>query len=330
MTATPPAARFQLAAVGAPPEEDLARAVETGLRAFPKALPCRFFYDAEGSRLFEEICRLPEYYIPKAEESILEERADAIAGAAAEGAALVELGSGCARKTRLVIEALLRRRGELEFVPVDISRSALEGCGARLLALYPGLRIAAACGEYQAGLRHVQQHVAGPKLVLWLGSNIGNFDRAAAAAFLGRVRAALGPADRLLVGIDLRKNKEQLRLAYDDPAGVTARFNKNILARINRELGGHFDLARFRHVAFYNEDAGRIELFLVSTAAQRVVIEKLELAVDFRDGEAIHTEDSYKYSRPEIEALAAAAGLALQAYWTDGPQRFASVLFAPA
>ncbi|TAH36950.1 MAG: L-histidine N(alpha)-methyltransferase [Planctomycetota bacterium] len=330
MESTPSAPRFALIAAGEPVVEDFAREVQAGLGGFPKSLPCRFFYDAEGSRLFEEICKLKEYYIPAAEEEILRKHAGEIAASVPAGAMLVELGSGCAEKTRVLIEALLRRGGALHFVPIDISRSALEGCAARLLALHPALHVSAVCGEYRAGLAHLRRHFQGPKLVLWLGSNIGNFDRGEAAEFLGQVGRALRPDDRVLVGVDLRKDKETLRSAYDDPKGVTARFNRNILSRINRELGGHFDLQKFRHVAYYNESAGRVEMFLVSTAAQRVQIEKLELVVDFKNGEAVHTEDSYKYSPEEIEALAQAGGLRILQAWTDGPERFRSVLLAPA
>lgn len=330
MESTPHAPRFQITAAGEPVAEDLARAVQAGLGGFPKSLPCRLFYDAEGSRLFDEICKLPEYYIPAAEEEILRAHSGEIAAAVPAGAMLVELGSGCAVKTRILIEALLARGGGLRFVPIDISRSALEGCASRLLALHPALQVSAVCGEYRAGLEHVRQHFPGPKLVLWLGSNIGNFAREEAAVFLRQVARALGPDDRLLVGVDLRKDRETLRLAYDDPKGVTAQFNKNILARINRELGGHFDLAKFRHVAYYNEAAGRVEMYLVSGAAMRVQVEKLELVVDFKNGEAIHTEDSYKYSDAEIEALAGAAGLRVLRSWKDGPERFRSLLLALA
>jgi dimethylhistidine N-methyltransferase len=309
--------------------EAFARDVRAGLTGRPKRLDCCYFYDQDGSQLFDEICRLPEYYLTRAERAILSEHADEVVGRFAGPVTLVELGSGSAAKTRLLIEALLRRQPELCYVPVDICRTVLEDSAAELLRDYPSLEILAVAGEYQEGLRHLRADAGRPKLVLWLGSNVGNFDRPAAAAFLRQVRQTLAAHDRMLVGIDLRKDRAVLERAYDDARGVTAQFNLNLLARINRELGGDFDLDRFRHRAVYDEEAGRVEMYLDSACDQEVTIGRLGLTVAFAAGEAVHTENSYKYSSAEIEALAAAAGLGVERQWLDGEGRFSVNLLAP-
>jgi L-histidine N-alpha-methyltransferase len=306
-----------------------ARDVAAGLTATPKRLPCCYFYDAEGSRLFDEICALPEYYLPAAEREILAARAEEIGARFPVPPVLVELGSGSAVKTRVIIDALLRRHGALEYMPIDISRSALTESAEMLSAAYPALRITAVAGDYLEELRSAPAHLQGgkaPKLILWLGSSIGNLDRPGAAAFLRRIAALMGPADRMLVGIDLRKDRAVVEPAYNDARGVTARFNLNLLARINRELDGGFDLEAFRHRAIYDEDAGRIEMYLVSTRAQSVPIGGPGLAVQFAEGETVHTEDSYKYSVAEIAQLIAAAGMRLDAQWEDRRRLFSANL----
>lgn len=327
MAGLPSGERFTLSAHtdGELLRSKFARDVREGLTAPHKRLPCCYFYDEEGSRLFEAICELPEYYLPVAEREILHGHAAAVAAQFQVSPALVELGSGSAVKTRLLIEALLDRHKRLDYIPIDISRPALEESAAGLLHDYPTLRIHAVAGEYYEGLRHLAG-IGRPKLILWLGSSIGNLDRSEAAAFLRRVRGLLSPDDRLLVGIDLRKDRAVLEPAYDDAQGVTARFNLNILARINRELDGCFDLETFRHRAVYDEEAGRIEMYLVSSRTQSVPIEDLRLMVPFAAGEAIHTENSYKYSRAEIETLASAAQLRLHDQWLDARGRFSANL----
>src|SRR5262249_49708141 len=195
----------------------------------------------------EAICDLPEYYLTRAEREILATRADELAARFPPGITLVELGSGNASKTRLIIEALLRRQDRLGYVPIDICRTVLEESALELLRDYSNLEVAAVAAEYRQGLEYVRKETSGPKLILWLGSNVGNFDRAEAADFLRSVRAAMNRADRLLMGVDLRKDRSTLEPAYDDSQGVTAQFNLNLLARINRDLGGHFDLEAFRH-----------------------------------------------------------------------------------
>lgn len=300
------------------------RDVRIGLTHSPKFLSCCYFYDAEGSQLFEDICDLPEYYLTRAERAIFEAHADEWLAPLPAGTMLVELGSGNAAKTRLLIERLLRRQDTLQYVPIDICRVVLEESARALLADFPHLTVTALAAEYQEGLRHLQSLAAPAKLLLWLGSNIGNFDRPDAIAFLRQVRECLTPADRLLVGIDLRKDRSILEPAYDDAQGVTAAFNRNLLTRINHELGGHFDEHAFDHLAIYNDHDGRIEMYLVSRRPQRVRIDQLDLELTFEAGERVHTENSYKYSLAEIQALADAAGYRIVGQWFD-PQRWFSV-----
>jgi dimethylhistidine N-methyltransferase len=308
--------------------EEFARDVRQGLTARPKRLACRYFYDQEGSQLFEAICDLPEYYLTRAEREILEARAGEIAALFPGPISMPELGSGSAAKTRLLIEAFLARHGSLRYVPVDISPSILEESSRALLARYPRLEIHALAAEYAAGLAHLRKETDRPKLVLWLGSNVGNLGRADAFSFLDAARKTLAAGDRLLVGIDLRKDRATLERAYDDTQGVTARFNLNLLARINRELGGEFDLAAFRHRALYDEEWGRIEMYLDSRRRQQVCIAALGLVVPFEPGESIHTEYSYKYSPEEIERLANAARLRIERQWFDTARRFSLNLLA--
>lgn len=322
----------------ATPAASFAEDVRRGLTAQPKRLSCRFFYDREGSRLFEQICALPAYYLTRAEEEILARHADEIAAALPGPADLVELGSGSAAKTRRLIAALLRRQETLRYAAIDIAREVLEESAHRLLDEYASLEVHALAAEYRDGLRRLQvlrrtreaDRPHRPQLILWLGSNVGNFERHEAAAFLAQVRAAMGPHDRLLIGIDRRKARSVLEAAYDDAQGVTARFNRNLLVRINRELGGHFDPQSFEHRAVYDEAAGRIAMFLVSRQAQTVHVPDLGLRVRFAAGEAVHTENSYKYSFDEIRALAEAGGFGVERQWLDREQRFSECLFRPA
>ncbi len=310
--------------------EAFAADVCAGLTASPKRLDCRYFYDRDGSRLFEEICDLPEYYLTRAEHAILTTHADEIAGAMPGGTTLVELGSGSAVKTRLLIDALRRAHGGVRYVPIDISSDALEDSAHALLADYDELEIVGVAGEYADGLAVLAADVPSPRLVLWLGSNIGNLHRPDAAAFLRSVRRLLGPSDRMLCGIDLRKDRSVLEHAYDDAAGVTARFNLNILTRVNRELHADFDLSAFRHRAVYDDGIGRVSMYLVSRRAQRVHVRDLDLHVSFARDEAVHTEDSYKYSRDEIDTLAVSVAFRVERRWLDAAGRFSVTLMAPS
>jgi dimethylhistidine N-methyltransferase len=307
-----------------------ARDVRAGLTATPKRLSCCYFYDREGSQLFEEICELPEYYLTRAEAEILQAHADELAATLPADVRVVELGSGSSVKTRLLLAAILRRQPRLHYVPVDICSVALQEAALALHTEFPTLTITAVAAEYHDALGYLRKLPPQPQLVLWLGSNIGNFHRAEAAAFLAEVREPLTGADRLLVGIDLRKDRAILEPAYNDARGVTAEFNLNLLARINRELEANFDLDAFRHRAVYNEEAGRVEMYLVSTRPQRVRIAGIDLDVEFAAEEAIHTENSYKYSSAEIDALTEAVGLRREFHWLDSAGRFSVNIFAPS
>ena len=321
---SPASTSFSLQTVGeAPVSDDFGRAFADGLGSSPKTLPCRFFYDERGSELFEQITELAEYYPTRVELEILQARAREIARSFDTAPELIELGSGSAAKTRVLIRELLEAHGSLRFRPIDISPSILEQSCPGLLADHPQLTIDAIAGEYEEGLRNVDADPSSrPRLIAWLGSSIGNLSRLEAAEFLGRLRKSLRTQDRLLVGIDRRKDVKTLLAAYDDAAGVTAEFNLNLLRRANRELGARFDLDQFEHRAVWREEAGRIEMHLVSRTRQSVPIEQLGAHFDFGPGETIHTENSHKYSRAEIDDLADRAGLTRESYWTDGEEQF--------
>jgi dimethylhistidine N-methyltransferase len=312
----------------------LAEDVRRGLTAEPKFLLPKYFYDELGSQLFEAICLLPEYYLTRAENEIFANHAAEIVETAARDyrVTLAELGSGSASKTRLVIEALLARQDQLTYAPVDISRTALEASACALLRAYPGLRVAAYAADYDAALARLSENFTDGSraLVLFLGSNIGNFDREGARAFLDSLRRSLRAGDALLLGADLKKDRATLEAAYDDPLGVTAAFNLNVLARLNRELQADFDLRRFRHAALYNEREGRVEMHIESLRAQTVRLGALDLAVTFREGERIHTENSYKYDLEEISRLASETGFARERTWLDAGGRFSSNLLVAA
>lgn len=308
------------------PLTGLADDVLKGLTAQPKRFLPKYFYDQLGSQLFEAICLLPEYYLTKAENEILDRYADEIVAAVDGEKTLLEMGSGSASKTRLIIEALLRRQRELRFIPVDISASALESSSRILLQSYPRLNIEAYAADYFAGLLELAKTPRGPTLALFLGSNISNFDEGDALEFLRAMRRVLHKGDALLLGADLKKDKGTLEAAYNDALGVTAAFNLNVLARINRELGGNFDLRAFRHHAFYNEQLGRVEIYIESLLDQRVRIDKLDLEVEFSVGEHIHTENSYKYDLAGIAQLATATGFVCSRTWLDSQKRFSSNL----
>ena len=307
--------------------------VRRGLTATPKVLFPKYFYDALGSRLFEAICELPEYYLTRAETEIFQRHAGEIAGALDGPMRLMELGSGDGRKTRLLIEALVTRHGGLEYLPIDVSRSAVEQSAERLLHAFPELTVTAFVADYQMGLRAFRKEGMPPgvrTLALFLGSTIGNLDAGDRIALLREIRAVLRPGDGLLLGVDLRKPESALLPAYDDALGVTAAFNLNLLSRINRELGGGFDLGTFRHQARWNRELGRVEMHLESLRDQTVPIRSLGLEVSFAAGETIHTESSYKFEPVQVAEMAGAAGFALRRTWTDRGGRFASNLLTAA
>ncbi|MGL5095813.1 MAG: L-histidine N(alpha)-methyltransferase [Planctomycetia bacterium] len=309
--------------------DDFVDAVRVGLARSPKEIPCRFFYDEVGSELFEKICGLPEYYLTRAERSILQRYADEIAAGFDAPPALVELGSGSSVKTRLLIEAMLNRFDAVEYVPIDISRSIMVDSCDQLLEDYPGLTATAVHAEYQDGLRIAAEKVCGPKMIVWLGSNIGNFERTDARRFLRMVRGSVSPGDAVLVGADLRKDAAVLEAAYDDAAGVTAAFNKNLLVRINRELAGGFDLDAIDHPARFDPVAGCIEMSLVSRKKQTIAIDGLKTSVGFEAGESIRTERCHKYTLDQIEELSEAAGFKAASCWMDAERRFSVNLLTP-
>jgi L-histidine N-alpha-methyltransferase len=291
--------------------------VRRGLTGSPMTLPPKWFYDARGSELFDEITTLPEYYPTRAEREILLARSGEIA--AASGArTLVELGSGSSEKTRYLIDALTGLR---TYVPVDVSESALALAGRALVAERPGLEVHALIADFTAGL--ALPGTPGPRLVAFLGGTIGNLLPAERAAFLASVRALLAPGDALLLGTDLVKDEEVLVRAYDDAAGVTAAFNKNVLTVINRELGADFDPAAFEHVARWDAEREWIEMRLRSRTAQTVKIPAVDLAVDFAEGEDLRTEVSAKFREEGVRGELAAAGMESVRWWTDGEGRFA-------
>ena len=308
------------------PLAGLADDVRNGLAAQPKRFLPKYFYDELGSQLFEAICLLPEYYLTRAENEIFQRYAGEIAASVGGQVTLVEMGSGSASKTRLIIEALLRRQSSLLFMPVDISASAIESSSRILLQSYPRLTIEAYAADYFAGLAELGKKPRLRTLALFLGSNISNFDQDEALRFLRALRRVLSTGDALLLGADLKKDPAILEAAYNDTLGVTSAFNLNVLARINRELGGTFDLRAFRHLAFYNEEMGRIEIYIESLVDQKVRIEKLDLDVEFAAGELIHTENSYKYDLAGIAQLAGATGFECSRTWLDSQERFSSNL----
>jgi L-histidine N-alpha-methyltransferase len=320
-----PDSRFSLFRAPSATPVDFADDVRTGLTGPRKSLPPRWFYDALGSSLFDAICFLPEYYVMRAEAEVLTTHVREIAAAFGESPRLVELGSGMARKTRILLDELPR---DLEYVPVDVDAETLERAGRDLLSEYEQLRIIAVCADFARPSLALAAlpRARGRTVVLFLGSTIGNLDPQAAVAMLADLRSALAPGDALFLGADLRKSKTILEAAYDDALGVTAAFNLNVLARINRELGGQFDLSAFRHRAFYDATLGRVEMHLVSRRAQRVRIEALQLDVDFAKGETIHTESSYKHDATTLASLAFASGFAIERTWKDSEGRFADVL----
>lgn len=307
-------------------QAEFARDVLEGLSNKPRQLFPKYLYDDLGSRLFDAICYVDEYYLTRAERQILTNRADEIVAAVPDCRTLIELGSGSAEKTRKIIEALMRKQGELLFIPVDISATALEESSRSLLQSYPGLRIRGYAADYFDGLAALQPLEGGPALVLFLGSNIGNFEQADAITFLRAIRKVLRKEDALLLGADLKKDRATLEAAYNDALGVTRAFIVNELARINRELGGDFDLWAFGLRSVYNAAAGRVEVYVESLRSQTVNIRGLNLSLSLDAGERIHMEQSYKYSVDELATMAQQSGFQLTQTWLDDQSRFSSNL----
>src|SRR5262249_6515652 len=303
----------------------IADEVMHGLSMRPRCLPPKLFYDAEGSRLFDEITETQEYYPTRTERSILKEFAGDMVQQTGNNLTLVELGGASASKPQVLIHALLRRQLRADFYPVDVSSSALQGALASLNGHFPRLRVTPIVADYTHHLPDLKQ-LPGRKLVLFLGSTIGNFEPEEAAGFLRDLRRSLESGDALLIGFDLVKDKGILHAAYNDAEGVTARFNKNVLARINRELGGSFDLDGFAHVAFWNPKKSRIEMHLESLYEQTVWVQDLGRGFHFEPGERIHTENSYKFKDRSIQRLLRRAGFTLERSWTDPQGWFCEAL----
>lgn len=299
------------------PPVDFRADVLAGLSRPRKRLPAKYFYDAAGSRLFDRICELPEYYPTRTELGILKRYAPEMAGWCGPGCLLIELGAGSLTKVRFLLDHLEKPAG---YVPVDVSAEHLRAAAKALAADYPSLPVRPVVADFTAAFP-LPAIPARRRVVYFPGSTIGNFDPAEADTLLRRVAGLVGPGGGLVLGVDLRKPVEVLEPAYNDAAGVTAAFNRNLLARINRELGGDFDLDAFRHHAFYNAERSRVEMHLVSERRQRVRVGPA--AFDFRPGETIHTENSHKYDVRELAERAATCGLRLDATWTDELSYFA-------
>jgi len=309
---------------------EFAADVARDLRLSPRQLQSKYLYDPLGSSLFDAICRLPWYHITRAEHRLLQVHAGEIVERAAfeTSPTIVELGCGSGEKIALLAEALQARGASARVHLIDISSQALEQTEQRLTRLQH-FSVVGHQSTYEEGLRRTAAARDGdsPVLVLFLGSNIGNFDTPAAAAFLQRIRAALAPGDLMLLGADLVKPERELLLAYDDPLGVTAAFNKNLLVRINRELGGRFDLSAFAHRAHWNADEQRVEMHLVSLRQQKVRIDAAAVEIAFSRDEWIWTESSYKYSAPQVILMGADADFNLVEQWIDESAQFALTLF---
>ncbi len=296
-----------------------------GLRARPRRIECKYFYDLEGSRLFEAICEQPEYYLTRCEIEILEQQGPMIAAALGPRVTLVELGSGSGSKTRRLLDALDRPAA---YVPIDISGEFLQESAAVLRRLYPGLPILPVVADFTAGMPVIADlDVPGENVVTFFsGSSIGNFAPADASALMGEAAAIGGPGGRLLIAVDLRKDGQVLEAAYDDAAGVTAAFNLNVMRRLNRDIGADFDLEQFRHRAVWNPEASRIEMQLVSLRRQQVRVG--EVIFEFESDEVIVSEHCYKHTIDGFAELGQRAGLVRDRHWLDSAGRYSLHLFS--
>jgi L-histidine Nalpha-methyltransferase len=307
---------------------EFGKAVQQGLtKKSGKSLPCKFIYDAQGSEIFEEVSAISDYYPTQAELSIIADRSAEIAALCGPRVAVVELGSGSSTKTRAILDALVHRGADLAYFPIDISAAALQTATAALKKDYPQIKIRPIEGEYERAIPKVDGQDYDTILVLWLGTSIGNLEPEEAEALLRMIHQTFATKGMVIVGVDLKKDRAVLERAYNDTGGVTARFNLNLLQRINREFGGHFDSNAFEHLAFYNEDAGRIEMHILSRRAQTVQIDRLGISVDFAQGETIHTENSYKLSKEDIGKLADRSGFRLEHHWRDSRRLYSVNVF---
>ncbi len=324
---TPKAVRFEFFDFH-PEMADFHQEVLEGLRRYPKRVSPKFFYDKRGSELFDRICELEEYYPTRTEISILEQNATSIAARFGPECSLIEYGSGSSRKVRILLDAV---EGRLAYTAIDISKEHLMQSASELAEAYPDLEILAVCADYTKPfpLPKPGRYRDGHKVVFFPGSTIGNFSPPQSREFLATTARQVGPGGSLLIGVDLKKDERVLHAAYNDSEGVTAAFNLNLLERMNNELGASFDLSAFRHRAFYNQPLGRVEMHLESLKTQQIQLNGA--VIGFQEGETIHTENSYKYSIPEFQQLAAEMGFQPERVWTD-PERLFSLhyLRAPA
>lgn len=306
-----------------------AKDVAEGLSQRPKKLSSRYFYDANGSRLFQQIMSLPEYYLTRAEYSLLQQhRAAMVEAFAARGFFhLVDLGAGDAMKTKLLLGELIKKGKDFDYVPLDISGAAMRELSRDLQQTYPEIYVQAVVAEYITGLQWLGQHLPKRKVVLFLGSNIGNFERQEGQEFIRQIRQHLQPGDLFLLGVDLTKDPATILAAYNDASGVTAAFNLNLLERINRELGGNFDLDAFSHFPLYDPQEGVMHSFLVSEREQEVYLEATQARYTFAAWEAIHTESSHKYTLQQATDMGRTAGFEFVTSYLDEKGGFADMLF---
>ena len=306
----------------------MARDVRAGLCVYPKEVAPKYFYDDRGSGLFEQITELPEYYPTRAERQILEQRSGEIHVAAGCPSTLIELGSGSAAKTRHLLSAMRDCHSLETYVPVDISKEITERTATELVEEYPGLDVHGLVCDFEQHLERVP-HGTDRRMIAFLGGTIGNLYSRQRHAFLERIAALLGPDDHLLLGTDLIKDRTRLEAAYNDSAGITAEFNKNVLAVLNNQLGADFDLEAFEHVARYDDEAERMDIRLRSLADQEVRLDDLDLEISFAAGEEMRTEISTKFTRERLESVYAGAGLELRGWFTDAAGDYALSLARP-
>jgi dimethylhistidine N-methyltransferase len=306
-------------------QNSFAEDVKKGLTSTPKALLPKYFYDEKGSLLFEEICKTEDYYPTRTEESILKTYSNEIAEKCNKEV-ISELGSGSSYKTGYLLEAFLKQKPGLKYIPLDVSTILIES-SEKLIEKYDGLYITGIIAEYLKGFKIVKEAEPRDKLVIFLGSSIGNFTFEYSIKFLKAITKEMNPGDMFLIGFDLKKDEEVLRKAYNDSEGVTALFNLNLLERINRELDADFDVSKFEHMAEFNREKSRMEMYLISKEEQNINIKGINETVHFDNGERIHTENSYKYNDDMIEELAAASGLRWIKTWNDDKRYFALSLF---
>ena len=306
-------------------EKSFAEEVASGLDRNPKSLNPKFFYDRAGSLLFDRICDLPEYYLTRTETRILQGMQSELPEYLGRSYRLVELGSGSAVKTRLILDVLDRLQGRIDFVPIDVSEILGES-SLSLLESYPKLCVTGIIDSFESSLDFVSRYGGGPNLIAFLGSSLGNFEPDSAAGFLAKVRSTMTKSDLFLMGLDLVKDRDVLERAYNDSQGITAKFNLNVLSRINGELGGDFVLDNFDHHCVFNPEQSRIEMYLRSKTEQSVHISKTGLSLRFLAGELIHTEHSHKYTIPGIRGMMDDAGLGIRRIWQDPNGRYCVIL----